>query len=113
MRVGVLSPQQALGARPSTFIAKEDAAFLVHRMAAEKISNKVIRLFAPDSPFRAIKPARNSYVPAKLPSAEMPGLRFAHASMRRPMSAIRGELGTVYIPTTDTMSLCVNYFAGL
>jgi hypothetical protein len=110
MRVGVLSSSQALDARPSTFIAKDDATYLVNRLAAERISSKLIRLFAADSPFRCVVPTRSTYIPARLPAAELPGVR-ATKLPRREMARLRGSLGTVFVSQADTMSLFVQSFS--
>jgi hypothetical protein len=49
--IAVLSHHQPAGARTGTFIAPEIAEQLLQRMAAEKISAKVIRMMSPDSIF--------------------------------------------------------------
>lgn len=113
MNVGVLQPSHPLGARPTQFTDSESADFLVHSLAAERISRKVIRLFSSESAFRRLVPTQRTYIPAKLPPIEVDGTRFTHASMRRKMARIRSEIGTMYIPAAATRSHCANYFAGL
>jgi hypothetical protein len=113
MNVGVLQPSQSLGMRPTQFTDSESADFLVHSLAAERISRKVIRLFSSESAFRRLVPAQRTYIPAKLPAIEVEGTRFAHMSMRRKMARICTDIGTVYIPAAHTRSHCANYFAGL
>jgi hypothetical protein len=55
MRVGFLAHDQSSCTKPKTFISKDDADLLVVEMVAEKISNKLIRAFPPDSPFRLLR----------------------------------------------------------
>jgi hypothetical protein len=76
MRVGFLAHYQPMDARPSTFISKDVAEQLLARLAAEKISSKVIRAFPPDSSFLVLKPILHnfSFIPGKLPRVELPGL---------------------------------------
>lgn len=81
MRVGFLAHYQPIDARPSTFIPKPVAQLLVERMAAEKISNKVIRAFPPDSPFVILEPSSRptfrDYGPTcSLAAVELAGLRY-------------------------------------
>lgn len=111
--VGVLDPAQPNWATPRQFIDRDSAKFIVESLAGERISNKVIRLFAADSPFRCLVPTRSTYIPAKLPGVEVEGTRFSHASMRRKMARIQSEIGTMYIPAAETLNFCANYFAGL
>lgn len=63
------------------YLSKDDAELLVRELYAERISKKMIRAFAPDSPFRRLQsPTPNSrrphYVPEKLEPIELPGVRF-------------------------------------
>jgi hypothetical protein len=60
MRVGVLAPEQSRFERAKSFLSKEDAEFLLSEMIAERISSKLIRLFAADSPFRCLRPTRTT-----------------------------------------------------
>jgi hypothetical protein len=87
MRVGVLAPEQSHCERARSFMAKDDAQFLVSEMIAEKISNKLIRLFGADSPFRRLRPTRTTNF-VKLPPAEIENCFFvAPASDKRPKIA--------------------------
>jgi hypothetical protein len=66
--------------RPSGgYLTREDADRLVRELAAERVSKKKIRAFAPDSAFRRLA-SPNAPAPAnnKLGSPEIPGLRFSH-----------------------------------
>jgi hypothetical protein len=73
--VGFLACHQDLSTKPKTFLSKEDADLLVAEMAAERISNKLIRAFPPHSSFRTLKPS--SFIPlGRISSAEPSGLRF-------------------------------------
>lgn len=49
--IAVLSHHQPIGARTGTFVPFEIAELLIQRMAAEKISARVIRMMSPDSVF--------------------------------------------------------------
>jgi len=77
-RVGILDHRQSSEAKPRTFVKKEIASLLVARMAAEQISQRVIRMFAPDSIYPVLKrpQSRFGYVPAKMPPREVPGVWF-------------------------------------
>jgi hypothetical protein len=83
MNIGILSPTQPRGAKPSQFTDKESAEFLVQIMAAERISRKVIRVFAADSPFRQIKPAKMHFIPERLPFGEIPGVKYRPVDLRQ------------------------------
>jgi hypothetical protein len=77
--IAVLSHHQPIGSRTGTFVAPEVADLLVQRMAAEKISAKVIRMMSPDSPFLpAVRAAllQTKYIPFHLPASELPGVLF-------------------------------------
>jgi hypothetical protein len=90
MRVGFLAHDQDRITRPKTFISKDDADLLVANMAAERISSKLIRAFAPDSPFRALcRPT--CFVPTKLPAVDLPGLHFEQpkSQPQRSMALVR------------------------
>lgn len=82
MNVGVLDHSQPIGAKPSQFTDRESADFLVHIMAAERISRKVIRRFGPGSPFPQIRPTHARYVPERLTSGEISGVRYIPASSK-------------------------------
>ena len=77
-RVGILDHRQPSEAKPRTFVKKEIASLLVARMAAEQISQRVIRMFAPDSIYPVLKrpQSRFGYIPAKMPPREVPGVWF-------------------------------------
>jgi hypothetical protein len=70
MRVGVLCPEQSRFERAKSFLSREDAEFLVSEMIAEKLSSKLIRLFAASSPFRRLRPTKTTNF-IKLPPREV------------------------------------------
>lgn len=72
MRYCVLDWHQEANERARTFLAASDAENLVQRLAAEKIRKGVIRMFAPDSVFYALRPVapQQRFIPAKLPPIE-------------------------------------------
>jgi hypothetical protein len=78
-QVGVLEHFQPAGVRAHTHVPKNVAEDLVRRMVAERVSQKVIRMFPPGSvfasPIKAALPATR-YIPEKLPPAEIEGTRF-------------------------------------
>jgi hypothetical protein len=82
MNVGVLDCSQPIGAKPSQFTDREGADFLVQCMAAERISRKVIRIFPADSTFRRIRPANARYIPERLTSGEIGGVKYISPSLR-------------------------------
>lgn len=77
---GVLAFYEPAASRPTTFIPRGDADFLVQRLVAERVSRRVIRLLAPDSVFHAAKSFPQSQsIPTDqidLVRPELPGLRF-------------------------------------
>ena len=87
MRVGVLAHNQPLSARAGTHIASGVAEDLVRRLAAERVSRKVIRMFAPESVFLVKRetPIAN-YIPEKLPPREVSGCRFRGPVSKKPHS---------------------------
>ncbi len=88
VRVGVLAHNQPLSARASTHIASRVAEDLVKRLVAERISRKLIRMFAPGSVFVTTQreaPIAN-YIPEKLPPREVSGCRFRGPIPRKPHS---------------------------
>jgi|ERR1700691_6617525 hypothetical protein len=87
MRVGVLAPEQSHFERAKSFMAKDDAQFLVSEMIAEKISNKLIRLFGADSPFRRLRPTKTTNL-VKLPPIEVQNCFFVP-----PLSDKRPKIG--------------------
>jgi hypothetical protein len=81
--ITVLSHHQPIGSRSGTAILAAVADELVQRMAAEKISSKVIRMMAPDSvflPALQVAQAGVRYIPAKLSSGEIGGTLFRQPS---------------------------------
>lgn len=82
--IAVLSHHQPIGARTGTFIPSDVAEQLVQRMAAEKISAKVIRMLSPESVFLpaviSVSPGTR-LISAKLPpSGDIAGTRFRQPS---------------------------------
>jgi hypothetical protein len=63
-------------------VEAEVADVLVQRMAAERISRRVVRLLPPDSVFLPAKNFPQTHYqpdqPLGLPPAELPGLHFVH-----------------------------------
>jgi hypothetical protein len=77
--IGFLAHDQSLFIKPKTFVSKDDADWLVDELVAERISSKLIRAFAPDSPFRRLQLSapRTRSLPEKISlAAEMDGVRF-------------------------------------
>ena len=75
--IGFLAHDQSRFTKPKTFVSKDDADLLVAEMVAERISNKLIRAFAPDSPFRRLNlTPRASDLPKISLAAEMDGVWF-------------------------------------
>jgi hypothetical protein len=75
--VGFLAHDQSPFTKAKTFVSKDDADWLVTKMAAERISSKLIRAFAPDSPFRLLNLTPREPQPSKMSiAAEMDGVRF-------------------------------------
>lgn len=92
-QVAVLSHQQPIGSRTSTFIPRDVADGLVQRMAAERLSQGVIRMMPPSSIFLpAVKSAlpQVKYVPMKLPPVEVENCKFV-----RPTSDVRPSLASI------------------
>ena len=79
MRVGVLDWHQEPGERARTFLSVADAERLVARLAAEPIRHGLIRMFAPDSVFYALRPIAPQirFIPAVLPPVEIENCHFA------------------------------------
>jgi hypothetical protein len=79
-QVAVLSHHQPAGSKTGTFLPREVAEQLVQRMAAERISSKVIRMMSPSSVFlpavQSVAPGTTRYVPTKLSSGEIGNCRF-------------------------------------
>lgn len=89
--VAVLSHHQPIGSRTGTYLPADIAELMVQRMAAEKISAKVIRMMRPDSIFLAavkfVLPDTR-FIPTKLPPAEVENCKFVPpASDLRPNGA--------------------------
>lgn len=80
MRIAFLGHDQPIGGfvRPAGgYLRKEDADRLIDELGAERISNKVIRAFAPGSAFRLLKPAtRCRIIGDKLPPREIENVKF-------------------------------------
>ena len=95
MRVAFLGHNQLPGAmRPlGGYLSPEDADRLVHELAAERLTKKIIRAFAPDSTFQALRRERCRYIPVKLPPKEVANVRF---SAPRPVAT--GVPRTLYLP---------------
>lgn len=76
--VTVLAHHQPLGSTRGSSLPADVADLLVQRMVAERISQKVIRMFSPDSIFAATKFSSEArcYIPDKLPPAEVEGTYF-------------------------------------
>lgn len=78
-KVAVLAHFQPLDCRPTTHVLPAIAKLLVNRLAAEKISAKLIRMLPPDSVLCATKIAPSSRPAAELMSdgsGEIPGVYF-------------------------------------
>ncbi len=91
-QVGILDWHQEPSERPRTFLRLADARNLVKRLAAEEIRNGVIRMFAPDSVFYALRPIAPQvrFVPTKLPPAEVENCKFI-----RPLTDLRPSMAAV------------------
>ena len=91
--IGIIDWHEEANSRPKTLIPQWAADLLVQRCAAEKISARIIRRFAPDSVFFARRPLPDSprFIPTKLPPAEVENCKFVPPlSLPRPsMAAIR------------------------
>jgi hypothetical protein len=83
-KAGVLAHYESRDSVPTAFIPQVDADLWVQKLAAERISRRVIRLLPPTSVFQA---ANLNFFPQPhldtenlslllLPPAELPGLRF-------------------------------------
>jgi hypothetical protein len=104
MRIAFLGHNQPTDGtvRPSGgYLSKEDADRLVQEMRVEKISNKVIRAFSPNSVFPALNPALNPAsssssvrcIPTLLASIEIGGVKFVHPTSQAARSlAVRHRL---------------------
>ncbi len=97
MRIAFLGHNQPVGGsvRPSGgYLAKDDADRLVQDLAAERISKKMIRAFAPGSAFRVLKPltrCRNNG--EKMPPREIENVKFI-APKTRDSNGVRSR----YLP---------------
>lgn len=59
------------------YLSKEDAELLVNELAAERVSKKVIRAFAPGSSFRVMnRQICRNFIPDKLPPKEVANVKF-------------------------------------
>ena len=72
-QVGFLAHYQSTDCKPSTSVPKAIAELLVSRLAAERVSRKLIRAFPPGTAFtRLIQPSSN-YIPEVMPRSEVIG----------------------------------------
>lgn len=80
MRIAFLGHDQPIGGfvRPAGgYLRKEDADRLIDELGAERISNKVIRAFAPGTAFKLLKPAtRCRIIGEKAPPREIENVKF-------------------------------------
>ncbi len=75
MRVAFLGHDQSADAKPTGgYISKSEAEALVRLLAAERISQKRIRAFPPETAFHCIHP--ETPIGTIMGSGEIPGLRF-------------------------------------
>jgi len=93
---GVLAHYQDRSARATDLIPSDVADQLVQRMAAERISRRIIRLLSPDSVFLPAKAFRQPQhqqpeTPLNLPMAEIHGLRFLPSDPARARAARRAD----------------------
>lgn len=76
-KVGFLAHYQPLGTKATTHIPRDIADDLVTRMIAERITQKVIRAFPPNTPFQRLNVGGSTrYIPDRLPPAELECTRF-------------------------------------
>lgn len=77
-RVLVLAHYQASDCRIGSHVQKAIASFLVNRLVCERISQSVIRMFAPDAVFAVVKycPEVQRYIPITMPPAEVEDVKF-------------------------------------
>lgn len=93
VRVAFLGHNQPLDRiiRPAGgYLSKDDAEGLVRDFLAERISQKAIRAFPPQSSFRILRPYLRT-IPVKLPPVEVENCKFVppNTCPRPPMVAIR------------------------
>ena len=89
-KTGVLAHYEGRGSRPSTHVSDVIARLLVHRMVAERISSKLIRMLPPDSVFPVKQFTRTTqFVPTKLPPVEIGGCHFRLPNGVRPTTVPR------------------------
>jgi hypothetical protein len=97
MQIAFLGHDQPIGGfvRPAGgYLAKDDADRLVDDLAAERISRKVIRAFAPGSQLRVLKPAtRCRIIGDKLAPREIENVKFI-APKTRDSNGVRSR----YLP---------------
>lgn len=88
MSVSVLAHNQALGTPASTRVPADVAEELVRRLVCEKISQKLIRMLAPESAFlvKRAEPPIADCKPEKLPPREVSGCVFRGPQLTRPHS---------------------------
>lgn len=77
MRIAVLGHDQLLNAlHPSGgYISREDAELLVKNLAVERISQKAVRAFAPDSPFVRGRNFYRNYIIQRMGAGEIGGVK--------------------------------------
>jgi len=96
-QVRVLAHNQSAGSgRTSALVPFDIADLMVQRMAAERISRRVIRLFSPDSIFLPAKDFPQTHRPEEgeplnQPSPEIHGLHFKPADPARQKAMYRAD----------------------
>lgn len=86
----VLSHYQSCDFPGTTYVPYDVAKLLVNRMVCESLSSKVIRMFAPDAVFAAIKidPEVQHYIPDVMPPAEVENVKSQGFPLPDPASNI-------------------------
>lgn len=95
MRIALLGHDQPPHAlRPSGgYISREDADRLVDNLVVERISQKAVRAFAPDSPLVRGRNFYRKFIPERLKSGNIGGVRF-----KAPPVQATGIPRTHYLP---------------
>src|SRR5579863_1063419 len=81
-QVAVLAYNQPITGKASTWLKRDIAAMLVTRLMAEQISQRLIRMFPPNSSFPTLNCSQNSpqasqrYIPEIMPPSEVAGCKF-------------------------------------
>lgn len=88
--VRVLAHWQTADSQTATHVPRDIGEFLVSRMVCERISQKVIRMFAPEAVFAAIKmdPEVQRYIPDVMPPAEVENVQTKGFPLPDPASNI-------------------------